>query len=224
MLKKAVIILSGGLDSSTLAYYLHHQGYALVCISFYYGQKQKKELESASIVAKNLQAGHQIIDLTFMQKHLLSSSLVNPDLANPKQEYNKENMMITVVPNRNSMMLSLAWSIACVENANLVAFGAHSGDNHVYADCRPDYVNAMDLALRLGTIDSRRDDLHLEAPFNNFSKTDIVRLGEKLGVPFVNTWSCYDGEKIHCGLCGTCRQRKQAFIDAGVNDPTSYRE
>lgn len=222
MIKKAVIILSGGLDSSTLAYYLADQGYALICVSFNYGQKHVKELDSAAQIAKNLNATHHIINLAFMNQYLQSSSLVNQDLSNPKQDYARENMLVTVVPNRNTMMLSLAWTIACAENAELVAFGPHKGDNYVYADCRPDYFNALNLALRLGTIDSRHEDLQLLAPFINFSKTDIIRTGAKLAVPFEHTWSCYDGREIHCGECGTCRQRRQAFIEAGIVDPTIY--
>lgn len=222
MKKKAVVILSGGLDSSTLAYHLAHEGYDLICVSYNYGQKQIKELESASYIAAQLNAVHHMIDLTFMQNFLQSSSLVNQDLNNPKEEYSRENMLVTVVPNRNTMMLSLAWTIACANNASLLAFGPHKGDNYVYADCRPDYFNAMNLALRLGTIDSRNEELSLAAPFLHLTKAEITRLGHALNVPFAHTWSCYDGLNVHCGTCGTCRQRKDAFISAQVNDPTEY--
>ncbi len=222
MNKKAVVILSGGLDSSTLAYYLADKGYQLICVSYNYGQKHIKELESAAKIAESLDAKHHVIDIRFMNGFLQSSSLVNQELENPKEDYARENMLVTVVPNRNTMMLSLAWTIACAENAQLLAFGPHKGDNYVYADCRPDYFNALNLALRLGTIDSRHEDLELSAPFINFTKTDIVKTGVKLGVPFADTWSCYDGQEKHCGLCGTCRQRRQSFIDAGISDPTTY--
>lgn len=224
MKKKAVVILSGGLDSSTLSYHLVSEGYDLICVSFDYGQKHIKELQSAAFVAKELNAPHHIINLSFMHQFLQQSSLVNPDLANPKQDYARENMLVTVVPNRNTMMLSLAWTIACAQNAELLAFGPHKGDNYVYADCRPDYFLAMNLSLRLGTIDSRHEDLNLSAPFLNWSKTDIIRRGAELNVPFAQTWSCYDGLEEHCGICGTCRQRKEAFIAAGIIDPTKYRE
>jgi len=222
MKKKAVVILSGGLDSSTLAHHLVHEGYELICVSYNYGQKQIKELDSARYIARELNAVHHIVDLTFMQNFLQSSSLVNQDLNNPKEEYSRENMLVTVVPNRNTMMLSLAWTVACANNASLLAFGPHKGDNYVYADCRPDYFNAMNLALRLGTIDSRNEELSLVAPFLHLTKVDIVRLGHDLGVPFAHTWSCYDGLELHCGTCGTCRQRKDAFITAKINDPTKY--
>jgi len=133
-------------------------------------------------------------------------------------------MLVTVVPNRNTMMLSLAWTIACDINAEILAYGPHRGDNYVYADCRPDYVSALNLALRLGTIDSRNEDLQLIAPFLNMTKAQIVKHGADLGVPFADTWSCYDGREIHCGKCGTCIQRRQAFITAKVIDPTGYKE
>jgi 7-cyano-7-deazaguanine synthase len=224
MKKTAVIILSGGLDSSTMAYFYKDQGYELLCVSFNYGQKHLKELTSATLIAQQLKAEHQILDLSFMRQHLATSSLVNPALENPKQEYARENMLLTVVPNRNSMMLALAWSLACTANAQILAYGPHRGDDYVYADCRPDYVNAINLALRLGSIDSRHEDLQLEAPFLKLNKTEIVQLGSALQVPFALTWSCYDGAEQHCGLCGTCRQRKQAFKVAQVIDPTQYKE
>lgn len=221
---KAVVVLSGGLDSSTLAYHLHHQGYDLICVSFNYGQKHIRELESASIIAKKLNAPHHVIGLDFMRQYLQSSSLVNENIDNPKEEYQRDNMLVTVVPNRNTMMLSLAWTIACANGAELLAFGPHKGDNYVYADCRPEYFHAMNLALRLGTIDSREDNLELAAPFINMTKTDIIKRGFELNVPFELTWSCYDGMDFHCGKCGTCTQRRQAFIEANIADPTKYKE
>lgn len=224
MMKKiAVVVLSGGLDSSTLAYHLDNLGYSLICISFNYGQKHIKELESASIIAKKLNAAHHVVSLDFMRQYLQSSSLVNQNIDNPKEEYQRDNMLVTVVPNRNTMMLSLAWTIACANRAELLAFGPHKGDNYVYADCRPEYFQAMNIALRLGTIDSRKNELELAAPFINMTKTEIIKRGHELKVPFELTWSCYDGGEIHCGACGTCIQRRQAFIEANVTDPTNYR-
>lgn len=224
MKKKAVVVLSGGIDSSTLAYHLKKQNYDLICVSFNYGQKHIKELDSAKFIAAELNATHQIIDLSFMQNFLQTSSLINSDIENPKEEYKRDNMLITVVPNRNTMMLSIAWTIACVNNAHVVAFGPHKGDNYVYADCRPDYFMAMNLSLRLGTIDSRHEELELIAPFINMTKLEIVKLGYTLNVPFAKTWSCYDGKEVHCGKCGTCLQRKDAFIIADISDPTIYKE
>lgn len=224
MREKAVVVLSGGLDSVTLMYHLYDKGYDLTAVSFDYGQKHVKELEGATLAAKALQAQHHIIDLTFMRDSILSSSLVNQNINNPKGEYSRDNMLVTVVPNRNTMMLSLAWTIACDIGANIVAFAPHKGDSYVYADCRPEYVTAMNTALRIGSIDSRSENLELIAPFLQVTKAEIVKHGAELGVPFANTWSCYDGEDIHCGICGTCIQRRQAFIEANVVDPTMYKE
>lgn len=223
-MKKAVLILSGGLDSSTLGYWLKANGYnELVCITYNYGQRQVLELAAAKKIAATLNAQHHIIDLTFMQKFLTTSSLTNHDIAVPHGEYNKENMQVTVVPNRNTMLLSFAWTIACNEQADILAYGAHGGDHYIYPDTRPDYFNALNLALRLGTEDSRKINLHLVAPFIHLKKAEIIKIGHELNVPFADTWTCYEGGNTHCGLCGSCQNRKQGFIQAGIADPTSYR-
>ena len=221
---KAVLILSGGADSSTLGYWLKQQGYNdLVCITFNYGQKQVIEIESAKKIAKNLGAVHHIIDVTFMKNFLKGSGLTDDSVTVPHGAYTKENMAVTVVPNRNTMLLSIAWSIACVEKADVVAYGAQCGDHYIYPDTRPDYFSAMGLALRLGTEDCRKDNLELIAPLLRKHKAEVVKLGHELGVPFADTWSCYEGGDIHCGQCGACQSRRQGFVEAGVVDPTKYR-
>jgi 7-cyano-7-deazaguanine synthase len=220
---KAVLILSGGLDSSTLGYWLKNNGYdELICISYNYGQRQIIELEAAKKITHYLGAKHHIIDITFLQQYLGSSSLTNHQLAVPHGEYSKENMQLTVVPNRNSVLLSLAWTIACVEQADALAYGAQGGDHYLYPDTRPDYFNAINLALRMGTEDSRKSNLHLLAPFIHLNKAQVIQLGQQLCVPFADTWTCYEGGSIHCGLCGACQNRKQGFNDAKVADPTCY--
>ena len=223
---KAVLILSGGLDSSTLGYWLKANDYSeLVCVTFNYGQKQIIELKSAAAIASKLGATHHVVDISFIKNFLSSSSssLTNPNIAVPHGEYTKENMQSTVVPNRNSMLLTTAWTIACIEQADALAYGAHGGDHYVYPDTRPAYFNAINLSLRLGTEDSRKDNLNLIAPFINWDKAAIVKAGSALNVPFELTWTCYEGGDTHCGLCGACHQRKKGFIDAGVMDPTIYR-
>ena len=221
---KAVLILSGGLDSSTLGYWLQANGYdELICVSFNYGQKQIVELESAKLIAKNLNAQHHILDISHLQKLLASaSSLTNNDHAVPVGEYTKENMQSTVVPNRNSTLLTLAWSIACVEMADALAYGAHGGDHYLYPDTRPEYFAAINLSLRLGSEGSRCENLNLIAPFINMDKAAIIREAVKLNVPLVTTWSCYKGGSIHCGECGACIERKKAFKLANITDPTKY--
>ena len=223
---KAVLILSGGLDSSTLGYWLKANNYReLICLSFDYGQKQIIELNSAKVIAEKLNATHQIIDLSFIQPLLSNSScsLTNNEINVPHGEYSKENMQSTVVPNRNSMMLTIAWTIACVEKAEALAYGAHGGDHYLYPDTRPDYFNALNLALRLGSEDQRQANLNLIAPFIHWPKAKIVTEGARLQVPFELTWTCYEGREIHCGLCGACCGRKQAFAQANISDPTIYR-
>jgi 7-cyano-7-deazaguanine synthase len=223
---KAVLILSGGLDSSTLAYWLKANGYnEIICVTFDYGQKQIIELKSAAAIAKNLGAEHRVIDLSFIKEFLSksSSSLTNPSISVPSGEYTKDNMQSTVVPNRNSMMLTMAWTIACVERANVLAYGAHGGDHYIYPDTRPDYFNAINLSLRLGTKDSRADNLNLIAPFITWDKAEIIRTGYKLNVPFAQTWTCYEGCEIHCGICGACSERKKGFTTANIPDPTLYK-
>jgi len=224
-MSKAVLILSGGADSSTLGYWLKSQGYQdLICVTFNYGQKQIIEIESAKKIAKNLNAVHHIIDVTFLKQFLKGSSLTDENINVPHGAYTKENMSITVVPNRNTMLLSIAWSIACVEKADVLAYGAQCGDHYLYPDTRPDYFNAINLALRLGTEDCRNENLELIAPLLKKSKAEVVKLGIDLGVPFEDTWSCYEGGDIHCGKCGACQNRIQGFIEADIMDPTKYRK
>ena len=223
MLLKATLILSGGADSSTLGYWLKNEGYNdLICVTYNYGQKQIIEIESAKKIAKQLNAVHHIIDVTFMKQFLKGSGLTDDNVVIPHGAYTKENMAVTVVPNRNTMLLSMAWSIACVEKSDVLAYGAQCGDHYLYPDTRPDYFSAMNLALRLGTEDCRNDNLELIAPLLRKSKDEVIALGTKLGVPFADTYSCYEGNAIHCGQCGACQGRKKGFKDSKIIDPTQY--
>ena len=221
-MKKVVLILSGGMDSTTLLYKYVKEGYLIECVSFDYGQKQKIELEHASHLTKMLNVKHRIIDVSFMKNILTKSSLINNDIAVPHGEYSKDNMLSTVVPNRNTILLSIAWAIACNENANILAYGAQCGDHYLYPDTRPDYFSAINLALRLGTEDCRMDNLQLEAPLLHLNKEEVIALGLKYGVDYSLTYSCYEGNKLHCGECGACQNRKKAFAKLGLNDPIKY--
>jgi 7-cyano-7-deazaguanine synthase len=133
-------------------------------------------------------------------------------------------MAVTVVSNRNAIMLSIAYGVAVAKEATLVACAVHAGDHFVYPDCRPQFVEAFDVMQRLAVEGFGNPDLRLYAPFMNKTKAQIVQIGAALGVPYEETWSCYEGRELHCGLCGTCNQRKEAFQFAGVPDPTDYRE
>jgi 7-cyano-7-deazaguanine synthase len=220
--RRAVAVLSGGLDSTTMAYWLRAQDYSIAAISFDYGQRHRKELEFAEHVATDLGASWTLIDLhaAGLTSVLGGSALTDDTVAVPDGHYADESMRITVVPNRNAIMLSIACALAVTRAAEAVAFGAHTGDHFIYPDCRPEFVRAfatmVNLAVEgLGTID-------ILTPFLALTKAEIVKLGNELGVPFERTWSCYKGGALHCGTCGTCYERREAFALAEVEDPTAY--
>jgi 7-cyano-7-deazaguanine synthase len=219
---KAVAVMSGGLDSTVLGYLLRSQNYELRAISFDYGQRHRKELDHARAVAADLAAPWILIDLAAggIGQLLRGSALTDPSIEVPEGHYAAENMRVTVVPNRNAIMLAIACAGAGSWGAEAVAFAVHAGDHPVYPDCRPAFVRAFEAMERL----AMEGTAHVEvlAPFVDKTKADIVTLGHQLGVPFERTWSCYNGRDIHCGACGTCYERREAFRLAGVGDPTMY--
>ena len=221
--KLAVAIVSGGMDSVTLAYLLHDQGYALHLLSFDYGQRHKKELAFAAQCAAALGARHDVVDLSNITGFLSGSALTD-DIDVPEGHYAADNMKLTVVPNRNAMMLTVAYAVAVAEQADVVATGVHAGDHHIYPDCRPDFVRTFDAMQRVAVEGFGKPDLHLYAPFVEIGKHDIVTIGHGLDVPYAATWSCYKGGDVHCGNCGTCVERREAFKLAGVPDPTVYED
>ena len=219
----AIAIVSGGLDSITLAYLFHSEGYTLHLLSFDYGQRHIKELAYAERCAKRLNATFDIIDLSGLNRFLKGSALTDT-IPVPDGHYAAPTMAITVVPNRNAMMLSVAYAVAVAEKAQVVAIGVHAGDHFIYPDCRPEFITAYDSMQRLATEGFGDPSLHLEAPFMHLGKHQIVQLGTTLQVPYADTWSYYKGGERHCGTCGTCCERKEAFALAGVADPTAYAD
>lgn len=215
-MKDSIIIVSGGLDSITL---LHDKAETIaLAISFDYGQNHsKKELPYAEYHCQQLGIPHITIPLTFMHQYFKSSLLEGAE-AIPEGHYEEENMKSTVVPFRNGIMLAIATGIAESHELKRVYIANHGGDHTIYPDCRPEFIDAMDKATSAGTF----VDVRVEAPYTNISKTDIVRRGTALGIDYAKTWSCYKGSEMHCGKCGTCVERKEAFADAGVKDPTEY--
>lgn len=215
----AVTLLSGGLDSTVLAYNLARK-HDVLALGFDYGQRHSRELEAAMNTADKIGARFEVIDLTQLNGLLPGSSLTTADVDVPDGHYAEESMRITVVPNRNAIMLAVAFGIAAAHGARLVATAVHAGDHFIYPDCRPAFVDAFRTMEQQSLAGMWKVDLH--APFVNMSKGAIVRLGASLDVPFADTWSCYKGGDVHCGACGTCFERREAFDEAEVDDPTVY--
>lgn len=215
---KIVVIYSGGLDSTVLLYELRHQGHDLRALSIDYGQRHRRELASAAAICANLGIEHRVADLRSITPLLAGSSLTSPEMTVPEGHYAEENMKATVVPNRNMIMLSVAAGWAISLKADGVGYAAHSGDHAIYPDCRSEFADAVDKAIQLADWHS----VKLMRPFVGMSKADVAKRGAQLGVPFAQTWSCYKGGTTHCGVCGTCVERREAFYLAGVTDPTPY--
>jgi 7-cyano-7-deazaguanine synthase len=221
-MQKAIAIVSGGLDSVTLAHLLAAQKVELHLLAFDYGQKHRKELEFARDCANRLGASFNLVDLTSLAPLIAGNALTDANIAVPHGHYAAENMATTVVPNRNAIFLSLAYGVAVAHKAQMVGFGVHSGDHFIYPDCRPAFVEAFELMQKKATEGFADPNLKLYTPFLKTDKSGIVAQGAKLGVDFTRTWSCYEGGAMHCGQCGTCVERKEAFAKAKVADPTSY--
>lgn len=218
----AVAIVSGGLDSTVLAHLLDRSGATLTLLSFDYGQRHRTELAYASQTARTLDAEHHVVDLTGLEKLLTGSALTDASVEVPDGHYTDEAMRATVVPNRNAIMLDIAVARAVAVGADAVAFGAHAGDHPIYPDCRPEFLRSFNSMVTTANEGFTRPGFSVLAPFIGVTKADIVTLGARLGVPFLNTWSCYKGGAVHCGTCGTCVERREAFEVAGVSDPTVY--
>ena len=221
MKEKAVIILSGGIDSSTLCY-KYAPEYDVHGLSVLYGQRHSREIQSAKQIAERLNITHKIIDLTPLGELLSGSALTDravdvPEVPETVEHYN--TLKSTIVPNRNAILLSVAIGYAGSIGAEKVYFGAHHSDRGVYPDCRKEFVDAFEIAERLANDNSK---LTISAPFIDMDKSQIVALGNELGVPFKLTWTCYNGGEKHCGRCSSCKERKRSFIESGVEDPTDY--
>lgn len=214
-----VVIFSGGMDSTTLLYELREAGHAVKAISFDYGQRHRVELDRAAAIAAAAEVSYECIDLRALGAVIAGqSSQLNAAVEVPDGHYSEESMKATVVPNRNMIMLAVAVGHAISIDYQAVAYGAHAGDHAIYPDCRREFVDAMRHAIAL--CDWQK--VELMTPYVDKSKSDICVIGAALQVPFDQTWSCYKGGKVHCGRCGTCVERKEAFALADVIDPTEY--
>ncbi len=218
---KCLVICSGGLDSVSLAHKVAMEHELAGLISFDYGQRHKKELDFAAACAERLNVPHDIVDIRPVGRSLSGSALTD-DIDVPDGHYAEETMKITVVPNRNAIMLAIAFGIAAARNADAVATAVHGGDHFIYPDCRPGFIDAFQ-AMQNHALEGYAD-VRLYAPYVTVSKAEIVKDGARHGTPFALTWSCYKGEEDHCGRCGTCVERREAFHLAGQDDPTTYQD
>lgn len=215
---KAVVLLSGGLDSSTALALARDRGRECGAVSFYYGQRHLIELEAAECIARMYQASHTVREVSIPKGDSLLLNHQAPMVAMSYDEI--KGVSPTYVPNRNAIFLSLSAALALAWEADEVWFGAHADDaaNWAYPDCTPEFIGAMAAAIYVGTYHKVR----LITPFTHMTKAEIVKVGDELDVPYKFTRSCYTNDRLHCGTCPTCISRKEAFRDAGVADPTEY--
>lgn len=210
---KALLIYSGGMDSSCLLY--KYRDDVKLAVTFTYGARQDEaQTACAAYNCKQLGINHLIIPIDFIGQYFKSSILKGGE-AIPHQDYDAENMKSTVVPFRNGIMLSIAAGLAESNGLDTVLIANHAGDHAIYPDCRPAFIDAMDAAISNGTY----ENIRLLSPYCNMTKREIALEGKANGVPFEHTYSCYEGRQKHCGDCATCRERKEAL--AGF-DPTEY--
>ena len=215
-MKKAVCLLSGGPDSATVAAIARREGNEIYCLTFDYGQIAAKEIESAKKLAAELGAKeHRILDISFMRDLYGPgvSSLLDAGMPMPR-EFDRS----LIVPFRNGIMLAIAAGYATTVGAEVIFYGAHGGDASFYPDCREEFVSAIERAAMLGT----GAELSIKNPLAKLSKAEVIRLAKELGVPLELTWSCYLNRAKHCGRCESCLNRKRAFEEARVRDPTAY--
>ena len=217
-MKDALIVVSGGMDSTTLLY--EYADSIALAVTFNYGSNHNaREIECARYNCARLGIELVVVDMPFIGQ-LFNSSLLSGAEAIPEGNYDDENMRSTVVPFRNGIMLAVAAGLAESRGLHRLMMANHGGDHAIYPDCRPGFVDAMSRAIAEGTYEG----ITIDAPYTNITKTDIARRGAALGVDYAHTYSCYKGGERHCGRCGTCTERRQAFAEAGVPDPTDYAD
>ena len=215
-MKDSVIVLSGGMDSVTLLY--DRQEQIALAVTFDYGSNHNaREADCAALHCRRLGIEHLVIPLAFISQYFKSSLLEGAD-AIPEGDYAEDNMLSTVVPFRNGIMLAVACGIAESRGLTKVLIANHSGDHAIYPDCRATFIQHMSEAMKAGTYIG----VEVEAPYTGIGKGDIAAIGRRLGIDYSETYSCYKGGEHHCGRCGTCLERKQAMREAGIDDPTIY--
>ena len=218
--KQTIVLCSGGLDSTVLLCKLKAEGRDVKALSVDYGQRHRRELDAGAAVCELLGVERRVANLSALRQFLGGSSQTDSAVPVPHGHYAAENMKLTVVPNRNAILLSVAFAWAISLKYNSVAYAAHSGDHAIYPDCREEFTRPFAESMM-------HADWHvaeLERPFIHYTKAEVVKVGDMLGAQaaMALSYSCYDGGDTHCALCGTCQERRSAFRDAGVKDPTIY--
>ena len=216
--KKAILILSGGMDSATLLYHLLDLKIHPICVSFNYGQRHKKELVCAEKLAEVNKLHWELIDLSQLRHLLKGSSQTDDSVPVPVGQYDAENMKLTVVPNRNMIMLSIAMGIAIANDITQVFYGAHAGDHTIYPDCRPEFIEKLNEVAYI----CYWKQVQVVAPFSLMTKGEICTQGIEMKVPYELTWTCYTESEKPCGICGSCNERISAFEFAHAKDPLEY--
>ncbi|MEL0630900.1 7-cyano-7-deazaguanine synthase QueC [Psychromonas aquatilis] len=218
MSQKVVVIYSGGMDSYTVLHKAIEEGLTPFALTFDYGQRHVKEIEVASEVCKELNINHKIIDITAINQLIGGSSLTDTSIEVATGDYDNDNMVNTVVPNRNMILLSLAIGYAVSIGADKVYYGAHSGDHEIYPDCRPIFVEKMNEVAAVANYEKTE----IYSPYLKSNKIGILKDGIRMGLDYSKTWTCYNGREKACGLCGSCIERLEAFKENGLSDPIAY--
>lgn len=213
---KAVCLLSGGPDSATAAAVAKREGHELYCLSFNYGQIATKEIESAEKIAEALSANeHRVVDISFLREIYGPgvTALIDENMQMPEKFE-----QTVIVPFRNGILLAIAAGYAAAVGAEVIFYGAQGDDAQFYPDCRQEFISAISRAISSGT----ESKLAVRNPLGSKTKAEVMRMAAELGVPLESTWSCYLNGELHCGRCESCKNRRRAFKEAGIRDPTSY--
>tara|TARA_Y100001970_G_scaffold292970_1_gene436925 strand:- start:2824 stop:3474 length:651 start_codon:yes stop_codon:yes gene_type:complete len=212
-MNNVLVVYSGGLDSYTLLRKAIKKFDRVEAITFNYGQKHSKEIEFAKLNCKELNVKHEVVNLEL--ENILSNSALVGDTQIPEGNYDKEKMKQTIVPNRNMIMISVAASLAIKNNIECLWYAAHSGDHEIYPDCRPEFIKKMAAVLEI--CDYHK--IKFEAPFQSFSKSEIVKTGLAMGLDYSKAWTCYEGKDFPCNKCSACLERAYSFEINDTKDP-----
>ncbi|WP_329586959.1 7-cyano-7-deazaguanine synthase [Kitasatospora sp. NBC_01250] len=221
-MSRIVAVVSGGIDSVTMAHHLAAGGHRLHLVAVDYGQRHRRELDCARAAARRLGTGYDEVDLTAVGRLMRGSSLTDPTVPVPDAGRAPVGPNPDIVPNRNAVLLAVAYTVAVVERAHAVAFGVMADDVGP-SDTSPAFLDAFLAMERIATRGQGSADLGLLAPLITLHKHEVIALGEELKVPWERTWTCFRGEELHCGSCAACVERRAAFVTAAVEDPTEYR-